>query len=164
MTTRTIAKGIPPRQHKPKGKAKPHTNNGSTKNITKPKKKQSNKRMASDYESDDEEESTSADDSDSTTQGKKKRQHVEDPESENEIVDEDGEPPAKEVEEIDDDDDKDVVRGHPFRPPSPTPTAYLRLATPDIFRPSNTLYVPPHRQRPHNPTPSTSPSQPSFAN
>ena len=108
MTTRTIAKGIPPRQHKPKGKAKPHTKNGSTKNITKPKKKQSNKHMASDYESDDKEESTSADDSDSTTQGKKKWRHIEDPESENEIVDKDGEPPAKEVEEIDDDDDEDV--------------------------------------------------------
>ena len=36
------------------------------------------------------------------------------------------------------------VRGHPFRPPSPTPTEYLRLVTPDISRLSNTLYVPPH--------------------
>ena len=108
MTIQTIAKGIPPRQHKPKGKAKPHTKNGSTKNITKPKKKRSNKRMASENESDDEEESTSADDLDSTTWGKKKRRRVEDPESENEIVDEDGEPPAKEVKEIDDDNDKDV--------------------------------------------------------
>ena len=43
-----------------------------------------------------------------------------------------------------------IVRGHPFRPPSPTPT-------PDVFHPSNTPYIPPHCRRPHNPTPSTSP-------
>ena len=32
------------------------------------------------------------------------------------------------------------VRGHPFRPPSLTPTP---TPTPDIFHPSNTPYVPP---------------------
>ena len=39
-----------------------------------------------------------------------------------------------------------TVRGHPFRPPSLTPTEYLRLVTPDISRLSNTVYVPPHRR------------------
>ena len=38
------------------------------------------------------------------------------------------------------------VRGHPFRPPSPTLTEYLCLITLDISHLSNTLYVPPHRR------------------
>ena len=42
------------------------------------------------------------------------------------------------------------VRGHNFRPPS---LEYSRITTPNIFRQCGTPYVPPHRQRSHNPSP-----------
>ena len=85
ITTRTVAKGIPPRLHKPKTLAKAGTS----------KPKQSKKRVASDSELENESEE---DPVKKKTKGKK-RLHV-DSGSEVEVVNEDSEP-EKEVEEVD---------------------------------------------------------------
>ena len=93
ITTRTIAKGIPPRVHAPKGKAKPLAKKTNTTKTTK-----SHKRAASDSEND--EESTS-NDSEPPPKKNTKRRRIEDLESEVEVV-EDVEPPEEDVEDVDD--------------------------------------------------------------
>jgi hypothetical protein len=102
ITTRTIAKGIPPRLHDPKPKGKPHTKKSNTKTVT---TQGSRKRATrdSDNESGPDEDSSS-DDSESARTAKKKagkRRRVELSDSEVEIVD-DSKRPGKDVEEVDD--------------------------------------------------------------
>jgi hypothetical protein len=90
ITTRTIAKGAPPRVHKPKAKAKPRTKQANT---TQP----SRKRLASESESNEFEDM-------SKLRARKKQnttgQQIEDSESEVELVD-NAEPSDEEVESVD---------------------------------------------------------------
>ena len=91
ITTRTIAKGIPPQLHQPKSMAKA-ANTGTSK----PKK--SGKRVASESES----ESASEDSEPVKKTKHKKRQHIDiGSDVEVEFVGEDAEPVEKEVEEAD---------------------------------------------------------------
>ena len=89
-TTRTIAKGVPPRVHEPKVKAKPRAKQANT---TQP----SRKRVASELEFDELEETT-------RPRLKKKQnttcQQIEESESEVELVD-DAKPPEEEIENVD---------------------------------------------------------------
>jgi len=88
ITTRTVAKGIPPRLHEPKPTAKAGT--------SKPKK--SGKRVASESESESESEEEPVK---KKTKGKKRQRVDSGPEVEVELVDGDAEPAEKEVEEVD---------------------------------------------------------------
>ena len=109
ITTRTVAKGIPPRLHEPKRMAK------ATKTVTsKPQK--SGKWAASESESESE-----SDESEPVKKKTKctKRQRVNvGPDVEVELVEEGAEPPEKEVEEVDagsndgQDSDKEEVSKH----------------------------------------------------
>lgn len=106
ITTRTIAKGVPPRLHEPKPKGKPYTQNNTTaKNAKEPgSRKRSTRDDNSDNNSEDDVVYTS-DDSASWAKKKKngKRRRTEpevELESEVEVVDEDVEPPEKDVEDV----------------------------------------------------------------
>jgi hypothetical protein len=112
LTTRTVAKGIPPRVHMPKPTAKtdgkPRKESNGTKNKKKETKK-SKKRAASDDESEDDgKQSSSSDDSAAKAKNLKKKRagkkrRIEEPESDLvEVVDTDVEPAEVSVEEVDD--------------------------------------------------------------
>ena len=92
ITTRTIAKGVPPRVHEPKGKAKAKRQAKQAKN-TKP----SRKRVASDSESEVNDEAE--------PRAKKKQNTThhqsEESQSESELVEDNVEPPEEEVESVD---------------------------------------------------------------
>ncbi|KAH9953323.1 hypothetical protein BGW80DRAFT_1439430 [Lactifluus volemus] len=110
LITRNVAKGVPPRLHYPKPKAKPCTQKDNPK--TKSKAKGSRKRVVvSDKERDDTEEedsdevSSSSDESvEKAKKKKRKRRRVaSDSDSEEvETIDQDVEPAEKQVEEVDD--------------------------------------------------------------
>jgi hypothetical protein len=91
ITTRTIAKGVPPRVHEPKGKAKARPKQANT-------TEQSSKRVASEPDSEELEDATEP------ARVKKKRnttpQQIEDSESEVELVG-NAEPPDEDVESVD---------------------------------------------------------------
>jgi len=93
ITTRTIAKGVPPRVHEPKGKAKPRVNQANT-TTTKP----SRKRVPSESEGEELEDDTEP-------RAKKKRNTTRHPidesESDVELVEENTGPPEEEVENVD---------------------------------------------------------------
>jgi len=117
ITTRTIAKGVPPRVHETKGKtkAKPQAKQANT---TKP----SRKWVASKLESKSEE----AEDEAKLTRRAKKKQNTthhrsEEPQSEVELVEDDAEPPEEEVESMDEThssrevpDEQEVSTGYLF--------------------------------------------------
>lgn len=103
ITTRTLAKGVPPRLHEPKPKGKPRTQN-TTASKANAKEPGSRKRSTRDDDSDNEDDDVSASD-DSASRAKKKkngkrRRTEPEVESEVEIVDEDVEPPEKDVEDV----------------------------------------------------------------
>src|SRR6266545_3658530 len=108
ITTRTIAKGVPPRVHKPKGKAKQQTKQAHT----------SRKRVASESEGEELEDETEP-------RAKKKRntthRQIEESESEVELIEENAQPPEEEVESVDETrgseevpDEQEVSTGHLF--------------------------------------------------
>ncbi|KAF8173117.1 hypothetical protein BJ912DRAFT_859601 [Pholiota molesta] len=104
--TRTIAKGIAPRLHEPKGKAKARAlAQGKEKKARTIKSSKHHKRLASDgSESEENSNGSDSDDSDSEPKKKKKstkRRRIEESEAEIEIVDEDGEPLVEEVDDVD---------------------------------------------------------------
>jgi hypothetical protein len=110
ITTRTIAKGVPPRVHEPKGKAKPRVKKANTSTA-----KPSLKRVAS--ESEDEELENG-----SEPRLKKKQNTTHQPieESESDIeVEENTGPPEEEVEDLDEthasSDVQEVSAGHQFK-------------------------------------------------
>jgi hypothetical protein len=98
IMTRTIAKGVPPRLHKPK---KPRARKANT-TTGKPSHKQGHKRGVSQLET--EEDETSSDDSEPKRKNKRnsKRRQSEESEAEEELVEEDVDPLDKEVENVDD--------------------------------------------------------------
>jgi len=103
-TTRTIAKGIPPRLHDPKPKGKPHTKKSNTKTVRTQGSRKRATRDSDDESGPDEGEDSSSDESESARRAKKKagkRRRVDISDSEMEIVD-DNERPGKVVEEVDD--------------------------------------------------------------
>lgn len=103
LITRNVAKGVAPRVHEPRAKAKPHTKKNNTK--SKPKPKASRKRAAtSDQESEEEEGDLSDSSIVKPKKKKSKQQHMEESSSEEEVetVDQDIGPSAKETEEVED--------------------------------------------------------------
>jgi len=104
ITTRTIAKGVPPRLHEPKPKGKPRTTNNTTAQA-KAKELGSHKRSTRDHDSKDHDEASISDDLVSRAKKKKAgKRHCTEPESESEVevVNEDLEPPEKDVKDIED--------------------------------------------------------------
>ena len=108
LTTRTVAKGIPPRVHSVPNKPVMPKSRAKQSNSTKKKqKKRSKKRAASDDESEENEDSSPSDDSVVKAKKKKhgKRRRIEELESDAsdllEVVDNDVEPPVCDVEEVD---------------------------------------------------------------
>lgn len=106
ITTRTIAKRIPPRLHDPKPKGKPHAKKGNTKTTSTQGSRKRVTRDSDDGSGPEENEvsSSSSDDSESARRAKKKagkRRRVEVSDSEVEVV-EDDERPGKDIEEVDD--------------------------------------------------------------
>ena len=102
ITTRTIAKRIPPRLHDPKPKGKPHAKKGNMKTTSTQGKRVA--RDSDDGSGPEENEVSSSDDSESARRAKKKagkRRRVEVSDSEVEVV-EDDEQPGKDIEEVDD--------------------------------------------------------------
>ena len=109
ITTQTIAKGIPPRTHKPKGKAKAQAKDkaklpGGSLKTTKTLK--GRKRPAADKSESEEEDKETMDASHSESEliGKKcrKRRRVDESDAEVELIDEDVEGQEHEIEEVDD--------------------------------------------------------------
>jgi hypothetical protein len=96
ITTRTIAKGVPPRVHEPKGKAK-----AKQANVT----QQSRKRVAIESESDEAENMTQL--------RAKKKQDITHHESQSEVelVEDNAEPSEEEVEKV---DEQEVSTGYLF--------------------------------------------------
>lgn len=104
ITTRTIAKRIPPRLHDPKPKGKPHAKKGNTKTTSTQGSRKRVTRDSDDGSGPEENEVSSSDDSESARRAKKKagkRRRVEVSDSEVEVV-EDDERPGKDIEEVDD--------------------------------------------------------------
>ena len=104
ITTRTIAKRIPPRLHDPKPKGKPHAKKGNTKTTSTQGSRKRVTRDSDDGSGPEENEVSSSDDSESARRAKKKagkRRCVEVSDSEVEVV-EDDERPGKDIEEVDD--------------------------------------------------------------
>ena len=102
ITTRTIAKGIPPRLHNPKLKGKPRTKKSNAKTTQGSRKRAT--RDSDDESGQEEDEVPSSDGSESARRAKKKagkRRRVESSDSEVEMV-EDNERPGKDIEEVDD--------------------------------------------------------------
>jgi hypothetical protein len=98
ITTRTVAKGVPPRVHEPK---KPRAKKANTA-TGKPSRKPGHKRRVSQLETDEEE--TSSDDSEPKRKNKQnsKRRQTEESEAEEELVEEDVDGLDKGVENVDD--------------------------------------------------------------
>ena len=90
ITTRTIAKGVPPRVHEPKSKAKKQAARKQAHTT-----KQSHKRVVSESEGKELEAETEP------RAKKKQRQQIEEPESEIELVEENAQPAEEEVENVD---------------------------------------------------------------
>ena len=107
ITTRTVAKGVPPRLYEPKPKGKPRTQNNTTAKAN-AKEPASHKRSTWDDDLDNKDDDVSTSD-DSASQAMKKKNgkwrrtepEVE-LELEVEVVDEDVEPPEKDVEDVED--------------------------------------------------------------
>ena len=103
IATRTVAKGILPRLHKPKPKGKSHTKKSNTKTTQGSRKRA--KADSDDESGSEEDEFSSFDNSESTRRAKKKagkRRRVELSDSEEVEMVEDNEQPAKDIEEVDD--------------------------------------------------------------
>ena len=103
ITTRTIAKGIPPRLHDPKPKGKPHAKKGNTKTTQDSRKRTT--RDSDDGSGPEENEVSSSDNSELARRAKKKagkRRRIEVSDSEEVEVVEDDERPGKDIEEVDD--------------------------------------------------------------
>jgi len=111
ITTRTIAKGVPPRVHEPKGKAKAKPQ-AKQANTTKP----SRKRVASESKSEEAED-------EAEPRAKKKRNTThhrsEESQSEVEFVEDGANPPEEEVESVDEthgseETEQEVSKGYLF--------------------------------------------------
>jgi len=106
ITTRTIAKGVPPRLREPKPTAK------AAKNGTTGKSKTAKKRVASESESESEDSEPVK-----KKKARNKKQRYIDSDEEIEVVDVDAEPPEKEVEQEDaggDNGDQEEVSKDPL--------------------------------------------------
>ncbi len=112
ITTRTVAKGIPPRVHEPKGKAKQPT---KPKLTTKSKRRH---KQVSEEELESEEGSSSPDNLEPRVKSKRKikKRRIEDSEAEAELIEDNVDPPNKEVESIEGDNElPEVSTDHPLR-------------------------------------------------
>lgn len=98
ITTWTLTKGIPPRQHKPKGKGKPH---GKKVSVT----KKGQKRGAVEEESDNDDDSPESESDDPKPKAKKwhaKWRHTKEAEEEAKVIEDNVNAPEEEVVDVDD--------------------------------------------------------------
>ena len=104
ITTRTVAKGIPPRPHNPKSKGKQHTKKNPTAKAN-AKESGSRKRPTSDDNLNNEDDDMLTSDDSASRSNKKKRRRTEpavESESEVEVVEKNVEPPEQDVEDVED--------------------------------------------------------------